>query len=244
MRDRHVVALSGGKDSTAMALRLAEVRPQAYLYVCTPTGDEPPEMVAHWIRLGEMLGSRIVPVMRPGGLRGAIAREKSLPNFRRRFCTRMLKIEPFRAFLAQNAPCVSYVGLRADEEGRAGGAYHDIEGVAMRFPLREWGWDEADVRGYLADRGGAIPRRTDCRRCYHQRIAEWFLLWQDERDVFEDAASQERSLGQTFRTPGRDAWPVALADLGAAFGRGRVPKRLARELAPMRDAGGCRVCTL
>lgn len=36
----HVVALSGGKDSTALALRLAETEPRDYTYVCTPTGDE------------------------------------------------------------------------------------------------------------------------------------------------------------------------------------------------------------
>lgn len=39
MTTLHVVALSGGKDSTAMALRLAEVEPREYTYVCTPTGS-------------------------------------------------------------------------------------------------------------------------------------------------------------------------------------------------------------
>jgi tRNA(Ile)-lysidine synthase TilS/MesJ len=34
---RHIVALSGGKDSTAMALRLAEVEPLDYEFVITPT---------------------------------------------------------------------------------------------------------------------------------------------------------------------------------------------------------------
>jgi tRNA(Ile)-lysidine synthase TilS/MesJ len=43
----HVVGLSGGKDSTAMALRLAEVEPQPYVYICTPTGNEPASMMAH-----------------------------------------------------------------------------------------------------------------------------------------------------------------------------------------------------
>ena len=38
----HVVGLSGGKDSTALALRLAETSPQDYVYLCTPTGDELP----------------------------------------------------------------------------------------------------------------------------------------------------------------------------------------------------------
>lgn len=39
----HVVALSGGKDSTAMALRLREVEPREYTYICTPTGNELPQ---------------------------------------------------------------------------------------------------------------------------------------------------------------------------------------------------------
>lgn len=53
---RHVVALSGGKDSTAMALRLAEIEPRDYTYVITPTGNEFPEMIAHWRHLSDMLG--------------------------------------------------------------------------------------------------------------------------------------------------------------------------------------------
>jgi len=53
----HVVALSGGKDSTALALRLAEVEPRDYVYVCTPTGNEPAAMFAHWRQLGDLLGS-------------------------------------------------------------------------------------------------------------------------------------------------------------------------------------------
>ena len=44
----HVVALSGGHDSTALALLLNEREPRPYNYVCTPTGDELPEMFEHW----------------------------------------------------------------------------------------------------------------------------------------------------------------------------------------------------
>ena len=40
----HIVGLSGGKDSTALALRLQEINPDTpYNYVCSPTGDEPSE---------------------------------------------------------------------------------------------------------------------------------------------------------------------------------------------------------
>lgn len=57
MSELHVVALSGGKDSTAMALRLRELNPDVdYVYVCTPTGNELPEMWEHWRKLGQLLG--------------------------------------------------------------------------------------------------------------------------------------------------------------------------------------------
>ncbi len=242
----HVVALSGGHDSSALALRLAEIEPRPYTYVCTPTGDELPEMFAHWRSLGEMLGKRIVPVMASTGLRGMIREEKMLPNFRARWCTRRAKIEPYRKWLSAHTPCVSYVGLRADEEGRAGGAYSDIEGVQMRFPLREWGWGEAEVQNYLNTRGVIVPERTDCARCYHQRLGEWWRLWNDHRDIWDTAEEDEALIGATFRTPGRDTWPSALKDMRAEFERGRIPKRADEQdlFQGLRKIGECRVCTL
>jgi hypothetical protein len=240
---RHVVALSGGKDSTAMALRLAEIEPREYLYVCTPTGDELPEMFAHWRRLGELLGKQILPITYHTGLKGLIREQKMLPNFRARFCTRLLKIEPYRAFLKRNTPLTSYVGLRADEMGRAGGAYQDIDGVVMRFPLREWGWDVGAVHAYLAVRGVNLPARTDCARCYHQRLSEWWALWQQHPALWADAEQDEAELNATFRSPRRDTWPVALKDLRIEFENGRLPRGIG-DTDDLRDVGECRVCTL
>ena len=243
----HIVALSGGHDSTILSVELAEREPRPYTYVCTPTGDELPEMFAHWKRLGEVLGSRIVPIMN-GTLASVIRDQGALPNFRMRFCTRILKIEPYRKFLKEQAaigPVVSYVGLRADEPGRAGGAYDDIEGVEMRFPLREWGWGEPEVQTGLADRGISCPVRTDCARCYHQRIGEWFLLWMDHRDLFESAIADEKEFGGTYRTPGRDSWPTGLAEMAERFEAGDVPGRsLSRMAREHMEAGACRVCRM
>lgn len=241
----HVIALSGGKDSTALALRLRELNPETdYSFVCTPTGDELPEMFAHWRKLGDLLGKRLTPVTHSKGLKGVIREQKMLPNFRARFCTRILKIEPYRKWLAENIPCVSYVGLRADEEGRAGGAYSDIAGVEMRFPLREWGWKEADVWNYLAQRGVSIPARTDCARCYHQRIGEWWTLWKYHPGLYADSERDEAEFGHTYRSPGRDTWPVGLKELRETFEAGRIPLSVKDTSDGMRHIGACRVCTL
>jgi 3'-phosphoadenosine 5'-phosphosulfate sulfotransferase (PAPS reductase)/FAD synthetase len=164
-----------------------------------------------------------------------------------RYCTRILKIEPYRKWLSERAalgPVVSYVGLRADEEGRAGGAYEDIDGVSMRFPLREWGWDRAAVLGYLEQRGVSIPERTDCARCYHQQLGEWWRLWREYPEIYSDAEGQEAAMGHTFRNPKRDAWPAALADLRRRFEAGHVPRNTRLQHDLFRNSGTCRVCTL
>lgn len=238
---KHIVALSGGKDSTAMALRLAEVEPRDYIYVCTPTGNEPLSMFAHWKRLGELLGTPITPVV-AGSLVGLIESQNALPNWRQRWCTRMLKIEPYAHWLAQQGECVSYVGLRADEPEREGGDYLDIPGVTMRFPMREWGWTLRDVVGYLDDKGVTIPPRTDCALCFFQRLGEWWTLWKDDPDAWAEGERLEALTGHTFRSPGRDSWPASMAALRAEFERGNMPQDAGQP--DLFEGLKCRVCRI
>lgn len=267
----HVVALSGGHDSTIMSFLLKEREPRPYVYVCTPTGDELPEMFEFWRWLGSdnALGRRIIPIMAGISLDALIEREEMIPNRRARFCTRILKIEPYRKFLIEQAaigPVISYVGLRADEEGRAGGAYADIGGVEMRFPLREWGMGEDEVQAGLAERDIIVPDRTDCAKCYHQQIGEWWTLWKVHPELFDKAIEIETKRGSTFREPkiddegnpvmvrrygrefaasSRDTWPVRLIDLKAVFEASYVPTRTydPRERDLFRS-GACRVCAI
>lgn len=242
-----VVALSGGKDSTALALRLHELNPTTpYMYVCTPTGDEPPEMIEHWLLLGRLLGSAIVPVTSGASLDGLIRRQNALPNWRQRWCTRMLKIEPYAQWLAFqckfNTRVISHVGLRADEEEREGGDYTNVPGVEMKFDMRDWGWSLADVLGYLKQREVSIPKRTDCLKCFYQRLVEWYEFWRDHRTVWLEGEALEERTGHTFRSPGRDTWPAAMKDLRARFEAGDIPKDT-RKIDPL-EASKCRVCRL
>lgn len=240
----HVVAISGGKDSTAMALRLRELHPErSFEFLCTPTGDELPEMVAHWARLEELLGKPLTRVTN-GTLNGWIEHKGGLPNHRIRWCTQVLKITPCLAWLKAHQPAVLYVGLRADEEERRGLYSRDVE---TRFPLREWGWGLPEVQGYLRERGIRIPARTDCARCYGQRLGEWRELLRRYPDLYADAERQEAATGQTFRSPQRDSHPAALAELRPIFERqfaleGMQRSLFEEEIEPEQEA--CRVCRL
>lgn len=234
---RHVVALSGGKDSSALALRLQEVEPRAYEFVCTPTGDELPDMADHWKRLEDLIGQPLIRIPEMT-LKELVQREKMLPNWQARFCTHRLKIVPFERHVCERLPVTCYVGLRADEDDREGVQYGIELLVKTRFPLREWGWRREDVERYLLQRRVTVPRRTDCARCPLQTLNEWWRLWSEHRDIYEDACREEDQIGHSYRSPGRDTWPARLRDLATRFEDGDVPK-----VSP-RAKGGCRVCTL
>lgn len=167
---------------------------------------------------------------RAGGLRELSVRQRALPNTRFRWCTRMLKLEPYAAYLRQlreraaragtRLDVYFYIGLRADEEEREGMVSADVH---VRFPLRAWGWGLKEVLGYLAEQGIEIPRRTDCARCPYQQLGEWYALYQEHPDIYQDAVEHEAEISQaigypvTIRNPGRDRWPVGLAPLRNEF---------------------------
>jgi hypothetical protein len=226
---RHVVAVSGGKDSTWLAIALREREPREYVYFCTPTERELPGWKEHMTRLEGLLESPILRIGVKGGLDALIERKGALPNHRARWCTELAKLKPAAEFLAALAPAVQYVGLRADEESRSG-MWHQILGVAQRFPLKEWGHTLRDVRTGLAERGIEVPKRQDCDYCFFQRLIEWWELWRDfperyaEAEGHEAAVSELRGKPYTFRSPQRDTWPAALADLRVEFEKGRIPK--------------------
>lgn len=233
----HIVALSGGKDSTAMALRLKELHPdRTFKYVITPTGDELPEMEDHWRKLSDTLGA---PLERLSGidLFELIDRKKMIPNWRARFCTVELKIKPFIKYMGGLDPeSVMYVGLRADEEGRLGIIDTDVN---AEYPMRGWGWGINEVKGYLKNKGVSIPKRTDCGVCFYQRLPEWKDLLEKHPDRYEKYVQIEKKIGHTFRSDGRDTWPADLDGLRREIISGRKMRK-----SKPRGEKKCRFCSM
>jgi len=246
---QQVVALSGGKDSTGMALALAYFEPGNYRYSITPTGNELPAMVAHWKLCEDLLGAPLEPV----GVRtlmGLIVEQRAIPNHRQRWCTRMIKLEPFYGWLGTLGPVLSYVGLRADEEGRPGMQFPSVGNIEVDFPMQRWGWVLEDVLAFLDFLEIIVPERSDCALCFWQKLGEWYNLWLYHRDAFqlgidlEAFVTAQRGKPYTFRSAQRDSWPADLAGLAAEFEKGRIPTRSLVMMDKRRLVGACRVCTL
>lgn len=242
----HIVPLSGGKDSTCLALALREIEPKPYTYIHTPTGDELPEMRTHMDMLAELLGQEIIQLSN-GTLASQIDANNMLPNVFARWCTRLLKLKPAGKFYEQQAPVVCYVGLRADEDAREGtrpgGDSASVGTDAVQdFPFQRWGWGLTEVWAFLSDKNITIPQRTDCARCPYQRLGEWYNLWQEQPLIFADAEADESKFGHTYRSPGRDTWPAGLKELRQEFESGRIPTRSINMME--KRQGMCRACSL
>ncbi len=263
-----IAGISGGKDSTAMVLRMAELG-WDFDMLTTPTGNELPEVYVHMDRVVHATSKILRKVPAPT-LHEMIEKYRALPNARMRWCTRAIKIEPCVAYLRRQVldgkNPVLCIGLRADEPAREG-LYDEM--IAMRFPLREWGWTKRDVIDYCRARGFETPKRTDCMFCYAQRLREWWQLWFKHPDLYAEAEELEATVTRqrrdiaieqgrepdpdkwyTFRSASRDTWPAALKDLRAEFEKGRLPRgvRDDQQETMFEDdddyEGACRVCTL
>ncbi len=189
------VALSGGVDSTALALLM----PHAEL-VFTDTGWEFPELYAHLDRIEAVTGRAITRIQsHRGSLPDIIRHKRIMPGHGVRFCTRESKIAPFHKYLKGKAPANLCIGLRADEE-RVGNTGEGLpEGIAIRYPLREMGMTRRDVVRVCLEHD-LLPRypvymaRGGCVGCFYKRKSEVTAMVHLRPDVMDELQELEESI--------------------------------------------------
>ena len=126
MAERHVLGISGGKDSAALAVYMRDHHPEIDIeYFFTDTGEELPEVYEFLGRLEGYLGKPIARLNPRRNFRFWLREYNHfLPNPQTRWCTRMLKLAPFeqwvKPWLAAGDKVTSYVAIRADEDYREG----------------------------------------------------------------------------------------------------------------------------
>lgn len=192
---RHVLGISGGKDSTALAIYMRDKVPEIEYFFCD-TGAELKETYEYIDKLEVYLGK---PINRLNPQRSfdhwLEIFGNYLPSSRMRWCTRKLKIEPFEAFVGTD-PVVSYIGIRADED--RDGYISTKPNITPMFPFKDDGLRLDDIKRILNDSGIGLPKyyewrsRSGCYFCFFQRKAEWVGLMDRHPDDFERAKAYEK----------------------------------------------------
>lgn len=204
MAERHVLGISGGKDSAALAVFVRQTWPELDVdYFFTDTGKELPEVYEFLGRLEGFLGK---PILRLNPRRDFDfwLREYNhyLPSPQTRWCTRQLKLAPFeqwiRPMLASGDKVTTYVAIRADEEYREGYSSKH-KNLTVRLPFREFGIDRRGVMDILDSSDVGLPKyydwrsRSGCTFCFFQQKIEWVKLRERHPEAFEEAKGYEKS---------------------------------------------------
>lgn len=155
---KHVLGISGGKDSAALAIYMSQKHPDIDVeYYTCDTGKELTETYDLINKLNSVLGKNIrlyksvddvnSPEKNPfdhflamyGGY---------LPSATARWCTGKMKLEPFENEIG-NTPTISYVGIRGDENRE--GYISKKENIQSIFPFRKNIWSEDVIKKFLAN---------------------------------------------------------------------------------------------
>ena len=204
MKEKHVLGISGGKDSSALAVYMKVARPEVEIeYFFTDTGKELPEVYEYLDRLEGFLGKTITRLNPDRDFDFWLRQYNTfLPSANTRWCTRQLKLRPFegwiKGFVKDGYKVFSYVAIRADEESRSGYRSPDPN-IEVIFPFREDGIDKEGVFELLDNVGLGLPSyydwrsRSGCTFCFFQQKIEWVGLLETHPEAFDEAISYEKT---------------------------------------------------
>ena len=202
---RHILSLSGGKDSAALAIYLRDRVPDIE-YIFHDTDKELPETIDYIRRLEAILDKPVVRTTPTDSFDHWLTVYKGmLPSNHRRWCTKMLKLKPFETYVGEG-PVVNYVGLRADENRT--GYISTKPNIVAVYPFQDDGLVRADIIRVLEDSGLGLPpymewgrSRSGCFFCFYQQKIEWVRLLERYPEYFELAMAYEEKevlVGEQF----------------------------------------------
>jgi 3'-phosphoadenosine 5'-phosphosulfate sulfotransferase (PAPS reductase)/FAD synthetase len=201
--DKHVLGLSGGRDSAALAVYMRQHHPDLTIeYFFTDTGKELVEVYEFLGRLEGFLGKPIRRLNPEQDFDYWLKQYGNyLPSPQSRWCTRQLKLRPFetwvKEFLAEGRRVYSYVAIRSDEDYREGYTSKN-DNLIVRLPFREASVDKAQVVEILEGSGLGLPTyyewrtRSGCTFCFFQQKIEWVRLLERHPLEFQAAIEYEK----------------------------------------------------
>lgn len=218
---RHIVSFSGGKDSTAMLLKMIEENMQIDEIIFCDTGVEFPAMYEH-IRKVEKYIERPITILKSKytfeylmfdyvKTKGKNKGKKgySWPDFRVRWCTDFLKRRVWLQHMKRykGIEVTEYHGIALDEAHRAD---KNNDGRNIKYPLIEWRMTEKRALAYCYSKGfdwnGLYKKftRVSCYLCPLQRLGELEVIYKDYPDLWQKMKELDlrsiKQFGRTFRS--------------------------------------------
>ncbi len=266
---RHILSLSGGKDSAALAIYMRDRVPEME-YIFHDTDKELPETIDYLERLQTILGKPVVKTSSVDNFdHWLTVYGGMLPSNHRRWCTKMLKLKPFEAYVGDD-PVINYVGLRADESRT--GYISTKPNIKTVYPFREDGLVRADILRLLEESGLGLPpymdwgrTRSGCFFCFYQQKIEWVRLREKYPDKYEEAKRyEEQSVlhGERFYWHASESLaelerPERIAEIKASWEATQARKRAQRKNLPLvetlgglmtddepEERDGCLICSI
>ena len=206
----HILSLSGGKDSTALAFFMKENMPEIFEkteLVFYDTGCDLPETYDYLNKIEIFLKKKITRVKPEKTFEHLLTVNRVLPSHFRRWCTVELKVRPSQKYieskLKENGYGIVnlYVGIRKDEEHRKGILLiSDLEKefVKPQYPLIDNFICKNDVEKILIKNGINYPSyynyrsRNGCYFCFYQNASDWLNLYEKHPDLFKKASDYEK----------------------------------------------------
>lgn len=212
---KHIVSFSGGKDSSAMLIRMIEegMRIDDIVFInvmATPEiGAEFPEMYEYIEKMEKYIHRKITVVpsvmsfdegfhrkYQSGKRAGSIY---GFPLTIGAWCNDRLKLRAIRQHYKSYGPHIRYIGLAADETERIA----RLESFC-RAPLAEWGMTESDCMEFLRERDMVNPlyqkfRRLGCWFCVKQNLDSLRVLRRDYPEYWKMLLDWDKESPRTFR---------------------------------------------
>ena len=213
---KHIVSFSGGKDSTAMLLRMLEENWVIDDIIFCDTGKDFPQMIEHINKVETYIyskyGRKITKLKSDKSFdyymfehvktRGKNKGKKGYgwATMRCRWCTTLLKTRVVDSYLSKigknNEDYVEYIGIAADETNRIGDKI---------YPLVEWGMTESDCLKYCYERGfdwGGLYEHFDrlsCWCCPLKNQKELKILYKYYPELWQELKEMDKKAYNEFK---------------------------------------------
>lgn len=211
-KELHVMSISGGKDSAALAIYLKEKYPnREFEYLFFDTGEELQDTYDYIRDLENLIGIEVQKLTPDKSFKELLMEHNDfLPSPMERWCTRKMKLETFLQKMReyQDYTIYNYVGIRSDENRE--GLIPTEKNITTVMPFKEDGITLTDVKRILNDAGLGLPKyydvirddkydieyfrtRSGCYFCFFMRQIEWVWLYEQRPEEFKKAMEFEKA---------------------------------------------------